>query len=116
MQDDKSPQTPDPNRHAKRLREKTDEELARASSILSEQADRFASQFHVDVSSAEKFPSYSGALRSAAEAYERIAVVQQNVGRNTWLCAENVDGRTGDEIMERIWAVREELRERHDEK
>lgn len=95
---------------------KTDAELEREALILADQAERFIKQFSVDVSSAEQWTKGSQAFRTAADAYERIALAEKTVSQPDWYKAENIDGRTARDIMDRLWDVREELRRRDEAK
>ena len=89
---------------------KTRKELEREARILADQADRFISQFAIDVSDAETFAGRSEAFRTAADAFERIALAEKRVDQAAWYRAANVNGRTSKDIMDRLWNVRTELR------
>lgn len=95
---------------------KSDADLEREAKILAEQANRFVAQFAVDLSSAETFPSGSDGFRTAADAYERIALAEKTVDSAEWSKDENVDGRSAKDLMDRLWDVREELHRREEAK
>jgi hypothetical protein len=84
-------------------------ELEREARILAEQADRLVSQFSIDLSNPERYTRGSAGFRVAADAYERIALAETKVDPAEWFRANNVDGRSAKEIMDRLWKVREEL-------
>jgi hypothetical protein len=85
------------------------EQLEQEARILADQADRFVSRFSLDLSRAETFSGRSEGFRVAADAFERIALAEKTVNASEWFQATNVDGRSVNEIMDRLWRVREAL-------
>jgi hypothetical protein len=83
-------------------------ELGQEDQFIIQQADLLISQLGADVSKAPRSSMRSYGCRQAADAYERLAVAQNLIERTVWE-RETVDGRNGDEIMSRLWIVRDKL-------
>lgn len=89
-------------------REDEGAKLEKAGTVLVHQVDTLISDFAVDVSAAERSGSGSALYQSVADAYERIALAQRGVESVTWERAK-VDGRSGAELMERLWQLRKTI-------
>jgi hypothetical protein len=87
------------------------QELERSAQILAEQADHLIQKLGVDVSDVKPELRYSHAFQQAAYAYERLNSARGKAKPEAW---ENtmIIGRNGDELMSRLWPVREELKRR----
>ncbi len=81
----------------------------RKAQVLAQQADCLIGKLNVTVSDAETFQTGAPEFRLAADAYERIAKASKRADSVAWERTA-VDGRNGDELMERLWQVREALR------
>ena len=77
--------------------------------VLSNQASRVIASLVVDVTDVEVFSNGSTTFRHAADTYERLALAEKRTTRILWE-RTRVDGRNGDELMQRLWEVREQLR------
>jgi hypothetical protein len=87
-------------------------ELEQEVRILVDQADRLIRQLGVDVSKAATSSMYSDAFRQIFHAYERLAEARKQLIEQAVLWErETVDGRNGEELMRRLWCVREKLRD-----
>lgn len=90
------------------------QELERYAGVLVVQADRLIRQLdvdvEVDVSKAKTSAGYSPAFHQVDNAYERLASAMKRVGPVAWE-RTMVDGRNGDELMDRLWKVRDSIRQ-----
>jgi hypothetical protein len=84
------------------------QELERYARILAEQAERLIQKLGIDVSDVRSESKYSHAYQQAEDAYERLTAASRKTKPKTWEDTM-VDGRNGDELMSRIWPVRQEL-------
>ena len=84
------------------------DELTRRAGILAEQAEELIRQLGVDVSAAERLDSGSVPLRAVADAYERLASAEKLADSQAW-DHERVDGRSGQDLMRRLWDLRTDL-------
>jgi hypothetical protein len=84
------------------------QDLERHSQVLADQAERLIKMLGIDVSEVKSEPEYSLAFQQAEESYERLSAVSKKTKPKTWEDTM-VDGRNGDELMSRLWPVRQEL-------
>jgi len=92
------------------------EEQEQRAQIFVEQADRLINRLAIDASGVatrnatqtpwEKRPIV---FRLAADAYDQLAFAQKTTDRVVWE-RTNEDGRSGDELMARLWGLLEEIR------
>lgn len=85
------------------------QELEQYAGVLADQADSLIRLLDVDVSAAETYSTFSLSFRQAADAYERLALAERRADLIAWE-RTRVVGRSGPELMDRLWKVREELR------
>jgi hypothetical protein len=84
------------------------QDLERYAQILAEQAERLIQKLGIDVSDVSSESKYSHAYQQAADAYERLSAASSKTKPKIWEDTM-VDGRNGDELMSRLWPVRQEL-------
>ena len=84
------------------------QDLERYAQILAEQAERLIQKLGIDVSDVRSESKYSRAYQQADDAYEQLAAASKKTKPKTWEDTM-VDGRNGDELMSRLWPVRQEL-------
>ena|SRR5579863_8279112 len=85
------------------------QELERYAEILVRQANQLVRDLGVDVSGARTYASGSTALRQATDVYEQLDLTERTADHVAWE-RDQVDGRTGADIKDRLWKVREDLR------
>jgi hypothetical protein len=87
------------------------DEVNRLCRVLVDQASELIAKLGVDVSQAPRFDTGPTEFREAANAYERLAYAHKQTGTVRWERAA-VNGRNGDDLMQRLWNLRQELRPR----
>jgi hypothetical protein len=90
-------------------------ELEQEGRILVDQAARLTRK--LDVSDAPRSSMQSCICRQVCEAYERLAAAKNEaykLKRQVVWERTNVDGRSGDEIMNLLWSVRDTLRKQEE--
>ena len=82
--------------------------LERQARVLAEQADLLIQKLGVDVSEVNPESKYSHAYQQAGDAYERLSAASNKTKPKTWEDTM-VEGRNCDELMSRLWPIRQEL-------
>jgi hypothetical protein len=97
--------------HIADVHQKSEAALRSEALILAEQSERFLAQFpELDLSDVERFDHEGEALSMAANAYERMASAEKHVDPSSWSRAtEKTSRRSANDLMERLWDVRDEL-------
>jgi len=103
--------------HIADVRQKSEAALFSEARILAEQSERFIAQFpELDLSEVERFDDEGEALATAANAYERMAGAEKQVDSSSWgRATEKTSRQTAKDLMERLWDICEELREREED-
>lgn len=93
------------------------EEQEQEAKPLIAQTNRLIGLLAVDVSNV---PSYdptkkpwnaSPLFTQAAHAYDQLAAAEKKTDRVTWERKKETDGRTADDVMQRLWKLLEEIRQ-----
>jgi len=97
---------------------KATEEQQQRAKILTEQADRILIKLAVDVSEVpirdptkEPWCSQPSIVAGAEDAYDRLTCAEKRTkDRTVWERTKEADGRTADDIMQRLHQLREEIK------
>ena len=86
------------------------EDREREVRTLAEQADLLLDRLGTSVDGTERFLGGTPEFRLMADYYERLASAQRNTDVVKWE-RTIVSGRNGQELMDRIWKIRQALHE-----
>jgi hypothetical protein len=84
--------------------------------ILIEQTKRLIGLLAIDVSGVPQYDPtkkpWNGSVlfAEAAHAYDQLAAAEKKANRVTWERTKEADGRTADDVMQRLWDLLQEIR------